>query len=345
MCQGKDGELDNRKNKKKSKIFKLGGLKNIKSMKIVVLDGFTLNPGDLSWDELRALGEVEIYDSTPGNETVSRAKNAEIVLTNKTLLMAPEIKKLPELRYIGVLATGYNVVDIDAAKKRDIVVTNVPAYSTMSVAQHVFALILEFFSYAGKFAQEVRDGRWISSTDFCFWDKPLTELAGKTIGIIGFGRIGRAVARIAEAMGMNVIVNEVVEVSGYENYPLEELLRLSDIITLHCPLTPETKGMINRKRFNLMKRTALLVNTARGQLVVEDDLASALNEGIIAGAALDVLSVEPPESDNPLLKAKNCIITPHIAWATFEARERLMKIATDNVRSFIAGKPVNVVNW
>ncbi len=313
-------------------------------MKIVVLDGYTLNPGDLSWDELKNLGDVEIHDRTPGDETVKRAQDAEIVLTNKTLLMAQEIERLPKLKYIGVLATGYNVVDTEAAKKRGVIVTNVPAYSTMSVAQHVFALILEFFSYTGKFAQEIRNGRWSINTDFCYWDKPLSELAGKTIGIVGFGRIGRAVARIAEAFGMKVIVSEITKVEGYDNLPLDELLGQSDIVTLHCPLTPDTKGLINRERLRLMKPPALLVNTARGPLVVEEDLAGALNEGINAGAALDVLSTEPPLPDNPLLKARNCIITPHIAWATFEARERLMKIAVDNVRSFIEGRPVNVVN-
>jgi len=313
-------------------------------MKIVVLDGYALNPGDISWDELKSLGEVEVYDRTPDNMITERAADAEIILTNKNLMMANVIEKLPRLKYIGVLATGYNVVDTEAAKRRGIIVTNVPAYSTASVAQHTFALILEFYNYPGKFSDEVREGRWSRNLDFCYWDKQLIELAGKTIGIVGFGRIGKAVARVAEALEMNVIVSEVTDVEGYENYPLDELLKRSDIVTLHCPLTPETKGIINRGRLRLMKPSALLVNCARGQLIVEQDLADALNEGRIAGAALDVLSEEPPSPDNPLLKAKNCIITPHVAWATLEARQRLMKIAVDNVRCFLEGKLVNVVN-
>ena len=313
-------------------------------MKIVVLDGYTLNPGDLSWDELKTLGEVEIYDRTSGDQIINRAMDAEIVLTNKTVLMAPEIEKLPKLRYIGVLATGFNVVDIDTAKKRGIIVTNVPAYSTMSVAQHVFALILEFYNGTGSLSDSVRNGRWSRCVDYCYWDKPLNEIAGSTIGIVGFGRIGKAVARIAEKFEMKVIVNEITEVTGYDNLPLDELLAQSDIVTLHCPLTPDTKEIINGKRLSLMKSSALLVNCARGQLIAEHDLADALNKGRIAGAALDVLSVEPPPPDNPLLRARNCIITPHVAWATFEARKRLMKMAVDNVRCFIEGKPVNVVN-
>jgi len=313
-------------------------------MKIVVLDGYTLNPGDLSWDELKTLGEVEIYDRTSGDQIINRAMDAEIVLTNKTVLMAPEIEKLPKLRYIGVLATGFNVVDIDTAKKRGIIVTNVPAYSTMSVAQHVFALILEFYNGTGSLSDSVRNGRWSRCVDYCYWDKPLNEIAGSTIGIVGFGRIGKAVARIAEKFEMKVIVNEITEVTGYDNLPLDELLAQSDIVTLHCPLTPDTKEIINGKRLSLMKSSALLVNCARGQLIAEHDLADALNKGRIAGAALDVLSVEPPPQDNPLLRARNCIITPHVAWATFEARKRLMKMAVDNVRSFIEDKPVNVVN-
>jgi len=313
-------------------------------MKVVVLDGYALNPGDLSWDELKSLGEVQIYDRTPDDMVIERAADADIILTNKILLLSDTLEKLPRLKYIGVLATGYNVVDTEAARRKGIIVTNIPAYSTASVAQHTFALILEFYNYPGKFSEEVREGRWSRNPDFCYWDKQLTELAGRTIGIVGFGRIGRAVARIAEAMEMKVIVSEVTEVEGYRNYTLDELLSRSDIVTLHCPLIPATKGMINRERLRLMKPTALLVNCARGQLIVEQDLADALNEGRIAGAALDVLSEEPPRPDNPLLTAKNCIITPHVAWATFEARQRLMKIAVDNVRSFLAGNPVNVVN-
>lgn len=313
-------------------------------MQIVVLDGYTLNPGDLSWDELRLLGDVKIYDRTPADKTIERADTAEILLTNKTLLMAPEIEALHRLKYIGVLATGYNVVDTEAAKQKGIVVTNVPAYSTMSVAQHVFALIMEFFNGVGLLSDGVRNGRWSRSIDFCYWDEPLTELAGLTIGIVGFGRIGKAVATIAEAFGMRVIVSDPSSDADYEKFPLNELFMHSDIVTLHCPLTPETKGIINSDRLKLMKSSALLVNTARGPLIVEGDLADALNDGKLAGAALDVLSAEPPPSDNPLLSAKNCIITPHVAWATFEARKRLLAIAIENLKLYLEGKPVNMVN-
>jgi len=313
-------------------------------MKIVVLDGYTLNPGDLSWDELGLLGDVKIYDRTPAEKTIERAGTAEIILTNKTLLMAPEIEALHRLKYIGVLATGYNVVDTEIAKQKGIVVTNVPAYSTMSVAQHVFALIMEFFNGVGLLSDGVRNGRWSRSIDFCYWDEPLTELAGLTIGIVGFGRIGKAVATIAEAFGMRVIVSDPSSVADYEKFPLNELFMHSDIVTLHCPLTPETKGIINSDILKLMKSSALLVNTARGPLIVEGDLADALNDGKLAGAALDVLSAEPPASDNPLLSAKNCIITPHVAWATFEARKRLLAIAIENLKLYLEGKPVNMVN-
>ncbi len=313
-------------------------------MKIVVLDGYALNPGDLSWDELGSLGEVKIYDRTHESETVKRAAGADLLLTNKTLLMDDVIEKLPGLRYIGILATGYNVVDTEAARKKGIVVTNVPAYSTMSVAQHVFALILEFFNGVGSLSEGVRKGRWSNSIDFCYWDKPLTELESMTIGIIGFGRIGRAVARIAEAFGIKVIVHGTSKVNGYEHCSLDELLIKSDIVSLHCPLTSRTRGIINADRLKLMKSSALLVNTARGPLVVEQDLADALNEDRLGGAALDVLSEEPPPADNPLLAAKNCIITPHVAWASYAARKRLMKIAVVNLKSFLNGKPINVVN-
>jgi glycerate dehydrogenase len=313
-------------------------------MKIVVLDGFALNPGDLSWDELKLLGDVKIYDRTPADKTIKRAGSAEILLTNKTLLLAPEIEVLQRLKYIGVLATGYNVVDTEAAKQKGIIVTNVSAYGTMSVAQHVFALVLEFFNGVGLLSDGVRNGRWSQNIDFCYWDKPLTELAGLTIGIVGFGRIGKAVATIADAFGMRVVVSDPSSVADYEKLTLNELFIQSDIVTLHCPLTSETKGIINSERLKLMKSSALLVNTARGPLIVEGDLADALNEGRLAGAALDVLSVEPPPSGNPLLSAKNCIITPHVAWATFEARKRLIAIAIDNVKMYLEGTPVNIVN-
>jgi len=291
------------------------------------------------------MGEVEIYDRTHPSDTIKRASGCEILLTNKTLLMAEELKQLPDLKYIGVLATGYNVVDNEAAKQKGIIVTNVPAYSTMSVAQHVFALVLEFFNGVGLLTDGVRNGRWSSSIDFCYWDKPLTEIDGLTIGIVGFGRIGKAVALIAEAFGMKVIVYDPSSVTGYEKVPINELFMRSDIVTLHCPLTPETSGIINSDRLKLMKSSALLVNTARGPLIVEKDLAEALNGGVIAGAALDVLSVEPPPKDNPLLSARNCIITPHVAWATFEARKRLMAIAVENIKRYMDGKPVNIVNY
>lgn len=313
-------------------------------MKIVVLDGYALNPGDLSWEELKSLGEVEIYDRTSAEETVRRASGAEIILTNKTMLLSDVIGKLPDLKYIGVLATGYNVVDLDITRERGIVVTNVPAYSTMSVAQHVFALILEFFNVPCSLSEGVRNGRWSRNIDFCYWDKTLTELDGLVMGIVGFGKIGQAVARIGEVFGLNVLVHTRSRVSDYENCSLEQLLEKSDIVSLHCPLTPETRGMINAERLGMMKPSALLVNTARGPLVIEQDLADALNKGIIAGACLDVLSQEPPGEDNPLLSARNCIITPHVAWATLAARKRLMKIAVSNVREFLAGSPVNVVN-
>jgi len=313
-------------------------------MKIVVLDGFALNPGDLSWDSLKAIGNVEIFDRTQPDEIIKRAAGVGIILTNKTILSAETLKKLPDLKYIGVLATGYNVVDLNAAKAYGIVITNIPDYSTRSVAQHVFALILDFFNGVGTLSQGVRNGRWSGSIDFSYWDKPLTELAGKTIGIIGFGRIGKAVSGISEAMGMRVIVSNITETPGYENLTIDDLLKRSDIVTLHCPLTPETKGIINADRLKMMKPTALLVNTARGPLVAENDLAEALNEGIIAGAALDVLSVEPPSASNPLLRAKNCIITPHVAWATLSARKRLLEIAVDNIKSFLNGQLINVVN-
>jgi len=313
-------------------------------MKIVVLDGFALNPGDLSWDDLKAMGEVKIYDRTAPSETIERASGAQILLTNKTLLMAEELDQLPDLKYIGVLATGYNVVDTDAARQKGIIVTNVPSYGTMSVAQHVFALILEFFNGVGSLSDGVRKGKWSRSIDFCYWDKPLTEIETMTLGIIGFGRIGRAVALIAEAFGMKVIVHDPGKVNGYESCSLDELLIKSDIVTLHCPLTPETRGIINSERLTLMKSSALLVNTARGPLIIEQDLADALNEAKLAGAALDVLSDEPPSEDNPLLSAKNCIITPHVAWASFAARKRLLGIAVDNIRFFLEGKPVNVLN-
>lgn len=318
-------------------------------LKIVVLDGYALNPGDLSWDELKQLGETEIYDYTPFDKTIERAEGADIVLTNKTPLMEREISQLPRLKYIGVLATGYNVVDVEAAKKRNIVVTNVPAYGTKSVAQMTFALLLELTQHVQRHSDAVFNGEWTNSRDFCFWKYPLIELDGKTMGIIGFGNIGQAVADIAVAFGMNVLgySRRRTDQSHRKNFrwaELDELLAESDVVSLHCPLTPETKGIINIETLRKMKKSAFLINTGRGPLVVEEDLAYALNNDIIAGAGLDVLSVEPPKADNPLFRAKNCVITPHIAWATKEARLRLMHTAVENVKAFLKGEPVNVVN-
>jgi glycerate dehydrogenase len=323
-------------------------------MQIVVLDGYALNPGDLSWQPLQALGRVTIHERTPEEQIVSRAADAEIVLTNKTPLRAETLAQLPKLRYIGVLATGYDVVDIEAASRQGIVVTNVPEYGTHSVAQMVFALLLALCNHVDLHSQAVKNGEWSRNPDWCFWKAPLTQLAGKTMGIIGFGRIGEQVARIALAMGMKVAAHRrspdplhpLIEAYGssFRWAALSELLETSDVISLHCPLTPETKGLINRERLQQMKPTAFLINTARGGLVVDGDLAEALNEGVIAGAALDVLSQEPPESDHPLFTAKNCILTPHIAWATKEAREKLLEIAAGNIRAFLEGKAVNVVN-
>lgn len=317
-------------------------------MNIVVLDGYTLNPGDLSWDELKALGPCEIFDRTPPGEVAARAANAEIVITNKAILHRAQIEALPKLKYIGVTATGYNVVDIEAAKERGIVVSNVPLYGTRSVAQHTFALLLELTQHVGHHAHTVRDGRWARSVDWCYWDKPLIELDGLTMGIVGYGRIGQATARLAEAFGMKVITTPSSSGKPREPQvkvmPLDQLFRESDVVSLHCPLTPETKHLVNAQRLALMKPTAFLLNTSRGPLIDEAALAAALNSSRIAAAALDVLSAEPPPADNPLLTAKNCLITPHTAWAMRAARARLMKTSVDNVRAFLNGRPQNVVS-
>ncbi|MCX7823964.1 MAG: D-2-hydroxyacid dehydrogenase [Verrucomicrobiae bacterium] len=317
-------------------------------MRIVVLDGHTLNPGDLSWDELRALGECVVHDRTAPGDVVARAQDAEIVFTNKTVLDRAAIRALPKLRYIGVLATGYNVVDVRAARERNIPVTNIPTYGTRSVAQHVFALLLELTQRVGHHAGTVRDGRWSACQDFCYWDYPLIELEGLTMGIVGFGRIGQAVAKLADAFGMRVLAHDVQpprEVpSDARLVELDALFAQSDVVSLHCPLTADNEGFINARRLALMKKSAFLINTSRGPLVKEADLAAALNAGQIAGAGLDVLAVEPPRPDNPLLTAKNCYITPHIAWATRAARARLMRIAVENLRRFLDGRPVHVVN-
>jgi glycerate dehydrogenase len=316
-------------------------------MKIVVLDGFTLNPGDLTWDELKALGNCDIHDRTPTDQVIPRAREAEIILTNKTIVSREHIAGMPKLKYIGVLATGYNIVDVAAARDRNIPVTNVPTYGTRSVAQHTFALLLELTQHAGHHAQTVRDGRWTQSPDFCYWDHPLIELDGLTLGVVGFGRIGKAVGELALAFGMNVL--SVASTprppsAAVQFVDLETLFRQSDVVSLHCPLTPQTRNLVNHERLDLMKPTAFLLNTSRGPLVDEPALAHALNSGKIAGAAVDVFSVEPPPAANPLLRAKNCIVTPHIAWATRAARWRLMQTAVANVRAFLSGRLQNAVN-
>jgi glycerate dehydrogenase len=318
-------------------------------MKIVVLDGFTLNPGDLSWEKLLALGDVKIYDRTPSDKIIERSEDAEILITNKTLLAEETLSALPSLKYIGVLSTGYNVVDIEAAKTRGITVTNVPAYSTSSVAQLTFALLFELCLHVQRHSDSVFNGKWGDSKDFCFWDYPLTELAGKTMGIVGFGNIGRKVADIAASLGMKVICSSRTRADQSHRFEfkwvtIDELFELADVVTIHCPLLPETKGLVNIGYLKKMKSSAFLLNTSRGPIVVEEDLAYALNNDLIAGAGIDVLSNEPPKSDNPLLKAKNCIITPHIAWATKEARIRLMDIAVSNLSGYLGNKPVNVVS-
>ena len=317
-------------------------------MHIVVLDGYAANPGDLSWDEMKQLGECVIYDRTSPTEVLERSQGAEILLTNKTVLDAKTINALSDLRYIGVLATGYNIVDTDTAKERGIIVTNIPAYSTDSVAQMVFAHLLNICQQVQYHAEEVRKGRWSACPDFCFWDTPLIELRGKKIGIVGLGHTGSRTARIAIAFGMEVYA---CTSKSYFQLPheikkmkLDELFAECDVISLHCPLTPDTREMVNARRLSLMKPTAILINTGRGPLVNEQDLADALNTGRIYAAGLDVLSQEPPRADNPLLTARNCYITPHIAWASTAARERLMRIAVDNVKAYAEGKAINVVN-
>jgi len=317
-------------------------------MKIVVLDGHCLNPGDLSWKALEALGELEVHDRTAPDEVVERSAGARIVLTNKTPVAGEAIRRLEALRYIGLLATGYNVVDVAAAKEQKVVVTHVPSYGTESVAQMVFAHLLNLAQSAAAHADTVRRGRWCESPDFCYWDFPLVELHGLTLGIVGLGRIGTATARIAQALGMRVLACDAAPPSpvpeGVEMADLERLLVESDAVSLHCPLTPGTEKLINARTLAMMKKTAFLINTSRGQLVDEEALARALNREAIAGAGLDVLFEEPPSPQNPLLVARNCHITPHIAWATRAARIRLMDAVVENVRAFLEGRPKNVVN-
>ena len=316
-------------------------------MKIIVLDGYGLNPGDLTWKGFEELGELTVYDRTSPSELLERAAGAEALVTNKTLITSENMDALPDLKYIGVLATGYNVVDIDAAKARGIVVTNIPAYSTDSVAQMVFAHILNITQRVGYYADENKQGRWTKNADFCYWDTHLVELQGKKMGIVGFGNIGQATARIAQAFGMEVCVYsskpQFALPSGIKKMELDELFGECDVVSLHCPLTPDTKEMVNAERLSKMKPNAILINTGRGPLINEQDLADALNEGKIAAAGLDVLSVEPSVEGNPLLGARNCFITPHIAWATLEARTRLMDIAVQNLKSYQKGQIVNNV--
>ncbi len=317
-------------------------------MNIVFLDAYTANPGDLSWSAFESLGSCSVHDRTPPELVAERVQDADIVLTNKALLPRAVIERLPKLRYIGVLATGYNVVDVAAAAERGVVVTNVPGYSSPSVAQSVFALLLELTNRTGHQAQEVGKGRWAACPDFCFWDHPIVELHGLTLGLVGLGDIGQAVARIALAFGMKVLAARrqwsVAPPEGVVPATLEEVLAQSDVVSLHCPLTDSTRHLINPTTLGQMKRTAYLINTARGPLVDERALAEALNAGQIAGAGLDVLSMEPPAADNPLFGARNCFITPHIAWASRESRRRLIAMAADNVKQWLAGTTVNRVN-
>ena len=317
-------------------------------MKIVVLDGYCLNPGDLSWDELRTFGDVTIHDRTREEDVVARTAGAQMVLTNKTPLSAAALACLPDLRYIGVLATGFNIVDSAAAHKAGITVTNIPTYGTASVSQFAFALLLELCHHVALHSAAVRQGEWAKSTDWSFWKTPLIELSGKTMGIVGFGRIGRQTGAIAAAMGMRVVAHDAIESNppdydGFRWRPVDDLLAEADVVSLHCPLSADNRGMIHRERLARMKKSAFLLNTSRGPLVIDEDLAAALNDGVIAGAGLDVLSIEPPADSNPLLSARNCIVTPHIAWATREARGRLLDTAVANVRCFLENRPQNVV--
>ena len=314
---------------------------------IIVLDGYTLNPGDLSWEAWRTHGDITVYDRTAPDEIVQRCAAADAVLTNKVPLNADTLAALPLLKYIGVTATGYNIIDIEAAKRLGIVVSNVPSYGTASVAQMTFALLLELTMRVQRHSDSVMEGKWSRSPDFCFWDYPLVELAGKTIGIIGMGNIGGKVADIATAFDMSVLgASRTHTVQSYRrNFSwatIPELLGRSDVVSIHCPLFPETRGLINRETLSLMKRSAFLLNTSRGPIVVEEDLAEALNTGVIAGAGIDVLTTEPPVKGSPLFSAQNCVITPHISWATREARARLMKASLDNMAAYKSGHPVNL---
>lgn len=318
-------------------------------MKICILDGYSLNPGDLDWSPVERLGDATLFDRTSADKIVERAADADIVLTNKVPFSADTLRQLPRLRFICVLATGYNIIDTEAAARQGVVVANIPAYSTMSVAQIAFAHILNITNHVASYAREVADGKWTNCPDFCFWDSALTELAGKTMGIVGLGNTGMATARIAVALGMKVVAMTSKSADtlpeGITPAPLDDVLASANVVSLHCPLTPSTRHLINAASIAKMKPSAILINTGRGPLVDEQAVADALNGGRLAAFGADVLSQEPPRGDNPLLSARNCFLTPHIAWATLEARTRLMSTATENVRQFIAGEPVaNRVN-
>lgn len=317
-------------------------------MKIVMLDAYTTNPGDLSWDSFSEFGELKIYDRTPADKIIERAKDEDIVITNKTPLTREIIDSLPKLRFVALMSTGYNIVDYVYLKEKGIPVSNIPSYSTDAVAQLVMSFILELAMNVGLHSESVKRGEWTSNLDFCYWKTPLTELSGKTIGIFGPGRIGRAVAERARAFGMNVTAYAPRKHGDEPDYirllSIDDMLACSDIVSMHCPLTPETEGIVNEDFISKMKNGAYFINTSRGNVVDEQALADALNSGKLGGAGLDVLSTEPPKADNPLLSAKNCFITPHIAWASFETRERLVGILKDNIKAFVSGKPQNVVN-
>lgn len=317
-------------------------------MKIVVLDGYALNPGDLSWDAFTDLGDLTVHERTSPEDILKRASGAEILLTNKTPVREQVIQQLPGLKYIGVLATGYNIIDVDAASRNNIIVANIPDYGSYSVAQFTFALLLELCHHVQRHSDSVREGKWASSKDWCYWEYPLVELTGKTMGIIGFGNIGQKVGDIAASFGMKVlaVAKRESDQSLRKNFrwgSVAEILQESDVVSIHCPLTPETKGLINAQSVRTMKPGSFLLNTSRGPIIIDEDLSDALNADVISGAGIDVLSVEPPHQNNPLFTAKNCIITPHIAWATKEARARLMNMAVTNLKAFLNGNPVNVV--
>ena len=318
-------------------------------MDIVVLDGYTLNPGDLDWGIFEKMGHITVYDRTSADQVISRIANAEMILTNKTPLTADILVQCPSLKYIGVLATGYNVVDVNAARQQGVLVTHIPAYGTQSVAQFTIALLLEICHHIGDHANAVKGGAWSASQDWCFWQHPLIELAGKTLGVVGFGRIGQATARIAQALGMSILTysangDPCIGDIKYKAVELDDLFKTADVITLHCPLVAETVGMINQATIATMKQGVIIINSSRGSLIVEADLRDALNAGKVAAAASDVVSTEPISADNPLLAAKNMLITPHIAWAPRAARQRLMAIAAANVAGYLAGTPINGVN-